>query len=113
MNWNRFSLFKLPNHHKRFEYVPRYFDAEKEALRKKLKAANLDESTDEESVQRRREITFKTKTASRWNNSDYKSQTMRSNVRLIVILAGVVILFYYIFQGLDGMGLFIDEKLNK
>ena len=40
MNWNRISLFKLPNRHKRFDYVPRYYDADKEALQRKIDQAN-------------------------------------------------------------------------
>lgn len=111
MNWNRISLFKMPNSHKRFGYVPRYYNPEKEELKKKLQDANLEEG-DEGDMRRAREISFKAKTADRWNNSDYKTQTMRSNLRLVLILAGVIILFYFVFRTLDGMGLFIDENLR-
>ncbi len=112
MNWNRFSLFKLPNRHKRFDYVPRYYDAEKESLLKKLKQAEKENLLDENGKYAR-EIKFKAKVENKWGNSDYKAQSMRSNVRLIVILGVVIVLFYYIFVGLDGIGYFLDENLDK
>ena len=39
MNWNRMSLVKLPDRHKRFEYIPRYYDPRKEELNKKIEQA--------------------------------------------------------------------------
>lgn len=113
MNWNRLSLFKLPNSHKRFEYVPRYYDPKKEELKKKLEATAAKENNEVLDSSRTREISFRAKTADRWSNSAYKTQNMRANLRLVLILAGVIILFYFIFQALDGMGIFIDENLRK
>lgn len=108
MNWNKLSLFKLPNRHRRFDYVPRYYDPRKEALEKKLKQAQQENlSVDENKMAR--EIKFKAELQNKWGNSEYKSQSMRSNIRLIVILGIIIVLFYYIFIGLDGIGYFLDE----
>ncbi len=112
MNWNRFSLFKLPSRHKRFDYVPRYYDAEREELKKKIKAAErLNGNGDDQNFER--EIRFKNKVENKWGNSDYKAQSMRSNVRLIVILGIVFIVFYYVFIALDGIGVFLDENIEN
>ena len=114
MNWNRMSLFKLPNRHKKFEYVPRYYDAEKEELNNKLRLAKKDTDLSAEGAKIVRDIKFKAKINERWGDySDFKAQKMRSNIRLIVILGIVIIAFYYIFVALDGIGYFLDENLDK
>lgn len=112
MNWNRFSLFKLPNRHKRFDYVPRYYDPRKEILQQKLEQAKR-ENGEEVEGSAARQIKFKAQLEDKWGNSDFKAQNMRSNIRLIVILGCVIALFYYIFIGLDGLGYFIDNNLDK
>lgn len=111
MNWNRFSLFKLPNHHRTFNFVPRYYDERKERTKRKMEeykrmAANQSES---EYEQKRREINFRSETQSKWGNSEFKSQSMRANVRLIIILGIVLFGFYYLFVALDLLGPFIDS----
>ncbi|MDA7803028.1 hypothetical protein N8987_00440 [Crocinitomix sp.] len=112
MNWNRLSLFKLPNRHKRFEYVPRYYDPKKEALKDKINRAKQ-EATIDDNGKFARDIKFRADTAARWGNSEYKSQSMRSNIRLIIILMLVIVTFYYLFIGLDIAGMGIDENLDK
>ncbi len=112
MNWNRISLFKLPNRHKRFDYVPRYYDADKEALQRKINQANR-EAGEEANSNYAREIEFRSQLQSKWGNSDYKAASMRSNIRLIVILGLLLIAFYYVFVALDLGGMFIDENKNN
>jgi uncharacterized membrane protein (DUF106 family) len=107
MNWNRFSLFKLPNKHRRFEYIPRYYDPRKEELEKKVKAAQ--KKPGEEDGQRR-EISFRQQTADKWGNTEFKMQAMRSNIRLIVIFIIVLIVFYYLYQYLDDAAYFLDNQ---
>lgn len=112
MNWNRISLFKLPNRHKRFEYVPRYYDADKEALQRKIDQANREAGLTA-TGNHSREIEFRSQIQSKWGHSEYKLASMRSNIRLIVILGLLLIAVYYIFIGLDlGAGL-IDENKNN
>lgn len=112
MNWNRFSLFKMPGRHKRFDFVPRYYNPEKEALEEKIRQAKIENGLlDDGSI--RREIKFKAETSNKWGNSEFKSQSMRANIRLIIILFLVIAAFYYIFVGLDGVGYFLDENMDK
>lgn len=108
MNFNRFSLFKLPNRHKSFEYVPRYYDPKKEALKKKIQQAKKENLVDENGKYAR-EISFRQKTEDRWGNSDYKAQHLKANIRLAIILSVIIFAFYFLFKGLDIVGPVLDS----
>jgi len=113
MNWNRFNLFKLPNRHRRFDYIPRYYDERKETIQKKIRQAEIEhakgQATDSERI-----INFREEMRDNWHNSDeIKTQRIRSNIRLIVILGIIIIAFYYIFIGLDVGANAIDENIDK
>ena len=110
MNWNKYSLFKLPNHHRRFEYIPRYYDPKKEELEKKVKVAEAEAKGERDY---RREISFRQHTSDKWGNSEFKSQAMKSNVRLIIIFVIVLIGVYFLFQALDNIAPFIDNQKMK
>lgn len=112
MDWNRLSLFKLPNRHKRFEYVPRYYNPEKEELERKIARAKAEAALNG-SRDNGREIEFRSKFEGKWGGSEVKSAAIRSNIRLLVIFAILIIVFYYIFIGLDGIGYFLDENMDK
>jgi len=107
MDWNKFSLFKLPKSYRRFDYTPRYYDARKEALNQKV-AQYERLNSEEESAQYKREITFKSNADDHWGHSDYKAQATRSNIRLLIILGIVLAVFYYLFIGLDNIGPVLD-----
>ena len=106
-------MFKLPNRHRRFEYVPRYYDPRKEELEKKIKAAEAEANPEKKNLNQRREISFREKTSDNWGNSKFKSDMMRANVRLIVIFAVCLIVFYFIYQNLTEMALFLDDQTGK
>lgn len=102
MDFSKFSIFKLPNKHKRFEFTPRYYDPRKEAMDKKV--AEIEHEQSGISAEgKRREISFKAKADDRWGNSGYKTASMRQNLRLLLILGMLVVVVYYIFQGIDGL----------
>lgn len=107
MNWNRMSLFKLPNKHRRFEYIPRFYNEKEEELKKKIK---LSENATDKDGNYQREISFRHKTADKWGNTDFKREAMRSNVRLIVIFGIVLFAMYVLIQNLDLIGVFIDNN---
>lgn len=113
MNWNKYSIFKLPNRHKRFEYTPRYYDPRKEELEKKIKAAEAEANPDKQDITARREISFRERTSDKWGNSDFKSHSMRANMRLIVIFIFCLIAFYYLYQYLDDGAMILDEMTGK
>jgi hypothetical protein len=112
MNWNRISLFKMPNKHKRFEYIPRYYNEDKEVIQAKIDRAR-EENLVDKNGNYARSISFQSKMQDRWGNPDHKVQTMRSNFRLIIILIILLVAFYYVFIGLDGIGYFIDANKEK
>jgi|SRR5210317_1420438 len=113
INWNNYSLFKLPNQNRRFEYIPRYYDERKETLQKKIKQAQIEkEHLDKGDVER--VINFREQMNDSWRNGDeVKSQRFRSNIRLIIILGVIIIAFYYLFLGLDVGAEGIDENIDK
>ncbi len=112
MNFNKFSIFKLPNTHRRFDYQPRHYDPKKEALEKKI-AESKREKNGEPDGNHARRISFRDATTDRWGNSSVRSQFMMANVRLLVILAVMILVFYIVFKGLDVMGPTIDRLKNK
>jgi hypothetical protein len=96
MNWNRFSLFKMPKKYKRFEFTPRYYDERKEALEKKIKAYSNEKGLADASKVRR-EISFRANAGDRWGNGEYRSKSMRANIRLLIILGVVLGVFFILF----------------
>ena len=116
MNWNRYSIFKLPNKHRRFEYVPRYYDARKEELEKKIKRAEAEATTaknNQEGITERREISFRERTSDKWGNTEFKSKMMSANIRLIIIFVIALLAFFYLFQYLGDIGTYLDEQTGK
>lgn len=114
MNWNKYSLFKLPNRHRRFEYTPRYYDPRKEELKKKIEAAErLAQKEGKNAGNYKREISFRDQAQDKWGNSEFKNQAMRSNLRLFIIFAVALIGFYFLFQSLDDMGAWLDSQTGK
>jgi len=108
MKWGRISLFKLPNKHRRFEYVPRYYDPKKEKLKKQIAQANKEGILDDEG-RYTREINFRAKVQDKWGNSEFRQKSTMANIRLIMILGVLVVVVYYIFQALDFGGEAIDQ----
>lgn len=97
MNWNRISLFKMPSNSRGFNFHPRYYDERKERLNKKVELYSGENKSDD----RIRSIKFKANLEDNWGNANHKSQAFKSNIRLLVILGLIILLFYYIFIGLD------------
>lgn len=108
MKWGRMSLFKLPNQHRRFEYVPRYYDPKKEALKKKIAQANKEGILDDQG-RYAREISFRTKAQDKWGNSEFRQKNTMANIRLIMILGVLFVVVYYIFQAIDFGGEAIEQ----
>jgi hypothetical protein len=107
MNWNKISLFKMPKDYRRFEFTPRYYDARKEALDKKIAQYEAIHNPEAASAYRR-EISFRDNAGDRWKSTDFKVQSMRANVRLLIILSALLVVFYFLFSGLDFIGPTLD-----
>lgn len=106
-------MFKLPNRHRRFEYVPRYYDPRKAELEKKIKMATAEADSDKAKSDQRREISFRERTADNWGNSQFKADMMRANIRLIIIFGICLIAFYFLYQYLADVALILDEQTGK
>lgn len=106
MNWNRMSLFKLPSKSRDFNFHPRYYDERKERLKKKVQLY-AGENKEEGRI---RSMKFKAELEDSWGNSGMKRQTLRSNIRLIIILVLIIALFYYLFGGIDNVADLIKES---
>ena len=97
MNFNKFSIFRLPNKYKRFDYTPRYYDPEKEARDKRRKELSAAAEFEDELGGKKR-ISFRD---GQQMKSNLSQQQRASNIRLLVILIGLLALVYYVFQNLS------------
>jgi hypothetical protein len=92
------GLAKLPKN-KSFDYQPRYFDEQKERLKKREE--ELKQMLEGKgSSSKEREIQFNFRRASSLGNHRSKEIT-KSNIRLIVIMFLLLSIFYYMFKNLD------------
>ncbi|MGV6862466.1 MAG: hypothetical protein ACWA41_11880 [Putridiphycobacter sp.] len=108
MNWSRMSMFKMPSKYRRYNFQPRYYDERKENLEKKIK---LYQSTSEEV--NRRELSFKSEMQDTWGKTDFKKQSQKANLRLLIILIIIGVATVYIFNALDSAEAIINNNLNQ
>lgn len=87
------SFIKLPRH-KQFEYKPRYWDPEKEEREERIKEIKREMGIEVPSVPGRTTIR---RGSFRQRQKQKVKATRASNIRLIVILAVLFIIFYLIF----------------
>lgn len=99
MRVTKFSIFRPPSQYKRFEYTPQFYDPEKEARDKRMK--QLAAADDMEAI-RKGEKPISFRHGSR-RGGDYKSQLLKSNLRLFLILGAIILVLYYLFQRLYSM----------
>ncbi len=108
MNWSQLSVFKMPSKYRRYSFQPRYYDERKEALKKKIeREARLADSPS------LRDIKFKEELEQTWGNTDRKSQVLKSNLRLLVILIIIMCAVYYVFAAMDGAEEIINNALEE
>lgn len=108
MNWSNMSMFKMPSKYRRYNFQPRYYDERKESLKRKLeREANISDSVTE------REIKFQSKLEETWGNSNRKSQILKSNIRLLVILLIIVAGVYYVFIAMDSAEAAVNNMITK
>lgn len=92
-NLPRFSIFKPPSRYKRYNYIPQFYDPEKEEREKKLKELQANESILPSEINGKR-IDFR---AAGKFTQDYRRQRKQSNMRLLLILGILVLAFYYLY----------------
>ena len=111
MKLAKFSIFKLPNKYKRFEYVPRHFDQEQEDREKRRKQLEAEHELGIESGVMGKSINFKSQL--RDARKDYKTQAIRSNMRIILILGTLFMAVYYLFNKYDIQGTLTNGPANQ
>ncbi|MBK7128488.1 MAG: hypothetical protein IPM74_00715 [Crocinitomicaceae bacterium] len=98
MDFSKYSIFRLPNKHKRFDYTPRYYDPEQAERDEKLKKLRADQVIEGNQPEGKR-ISFRDANTYSNNRAQFaKGQSFKSNLRLIVILGGMILLFYYLLK---------------
>lgn len=91
-----FRLFKVPKH-QRYEYKPRYWNPKKEELEQRLKRVKDPNSADPEAIKTRISGSFRRTGplddgVRRWRNRSMR----RSNIRLFMVLIGLIAALYLI-----------------
>ena len=98
MKLSRFSLFKLPNKYKRFDYAPRHYDPLQEEREKRSKQLEAEREID---VNQGSGKSISFRSPLRENRSEYKNQALQSNIRVLLILGVLLVVGYYLFQRYD------------
>ena len=89
------SLFGKRTKNKRFDYIPRFYDPDKEALEERLKQYDESEKGNPELVKQRIKSGFKYR-GRKVDSAFRNKQVKRSNMILLMVLA-VLIFLTYIF----------------
>ncbi len=85
------TFFKTPRN-KKFNYKPVYWDKAKEEREKRLKSAMEQKGEGKDYAEALRE-----RMQMRWKRTSGSKVRRNSNLRLIVVLAFIAFIFYYIF----------------
>lgn len=104
-----FGFGKRPKH-RSFDYVPRYYDAEKEDLQNRLSTYDPDSGDDVGNVKLRLKGSFKKPIGKTYETDAYKAALKRSNrivlvVALILILCTIYFLMEYFPKYVEGLHL--------
>jgi len=93
---------------KQFNYSPMYYDERKERL--ELKKAQFERLSDEELSDEERRNMLRQSMHETWDRSKHaQQQRYSSNMRTIILLVVIVVLGYFIFNGLDD----VDTVVKK
>lgn len=101
------GLGKVPKHRK-FDYVPRFYDAEKEELEKRLKRYSGD--NDDKSLMKER-ITHGFRQGYLGDDNYRKSLAKKSNLRLLYIVV-ILVLITYMFLTSDKLSIIVEQFLE-
>ena len=101
------GLGRVPKHRK-FDYVPRYYDADKEELEKRLNRYNT--KSDDKSLMKER-ITHGFRQGYLGDENYRKSLAKKSNLRLLYIVI-ILVLITYLFLTSDKVSLMVEQFLD-
>ncbi|MEM9917462.1 MAG: hypothetical protein AAF990_05165 [Bacteroidota bacterium] len=95
-NPSKFRFLNRTPKHQRFEYIPRYWDPDKEELKQRIESVQKAREGDPEAIKERISGGFR-----RGYNSDRKyrnQQVRRSNIVLLAVIAALVLLTFLFIQ---------------
>jgi hypothetical protein len=93
---------------KNFNYSPMYYDERKERL--ELKKAQYTRLTDEDISEEERKTMLRQSMHETWDRTKHaQQQRYSSNMRTVILLVVIVVLGYFIFNGLDD----VDTVVKK
>lgn len=92
------KLFNTPSRYKRFSFYTRFFDERKERLElKKKQYEDLENATEEE-----RKAIFREQMRDSWAmGKEREGAKLQSNIRILILIAIILILGYFVFNGLE------------
>ena len=92
------SLFKTGRYSepRRFEYKPRFYDKRKEELEKRRKDIEREVAREKRLSETHKEE-FRERITETWSRRRIRRQQANSNIRLVVILAALALLAYYLY----------------
>ncbi len=92
------KLFNTPSRYKRFSFYTRFYDERKERLElKKKQYEDLENATEEE-----RKAIFREQMRDSWAmGKEREGANFQSNMRILVLIAVILILGYFVFNGLE------------
>lgn len=112
MLFKNFSFMKV-NRNRRYDYTPRYYDERKEKLRARIEKYQNEENKEATDTEVRL-AELRDRISDNWVRGDeYKQNIFKSNIRLVIILAVILALVYFIFSGLEIGGTYIEQLKEK
>ena len=86
-------FFKTPKH-QRFGYIPRHWNPEREELLERVERAKRSGEGDTEAIKSRLKGGFRTRGGYMATNNSRARQTARSNIILIIVIFGLIVVSY-------------------
>lgn len=104
----KITFFSKTRAHKKFHYIPMYYDEQKEYLELK-KAQYRDRDKTEQDIETRKDI-LRQEMSANWSRTQNAAAAKRtSNIRILILIGLIVALGYFILYGLDQ----VDVVINK
>lgn len=103
-----FRFLNKKMRHKRFDYSPMYYDERKERL--DLKKAEYEKLDNEELSSEERQAILRQNMQNTWSRSQHASKAKStSNIRIVILIAIIFVLGYFIFSGLDEVDVVVKK----
>ncbi len=112
MLFRNISFMKI-NRNRRYDYTPRYYDERKEKLKARIEKYQR-ESDEGDRTSEERLTDLRERISDNWVRGDeYKKSIFTSNIRLVIILAVILALIFFVFNGLEIGGTYLDQLKSK